>query len=148
MKVVALKKEAWDSFLELLKDLESDNLVFMSRFPEPVGEMRYRDLLKKAYIETGRCLAIIWLSFDSGLSKTYSFLIEADLREGEFKDILALPGEVNTTVVEDLGGERIVKIYKNSSFMNGNEIIRYFEVVGNKYREREIYVTLKNALKE
>ncbi len=148
MKIVKVEKEAWDSFLELLGDLENEKLTSMNRFPEPVGELRYRDLLKKAFIETGRCLAIIWLYFNSSLKKTFSFLIEADLKEGELKDILSLPGKVKSVVVEEFKDERIMKIYNESRFMNGNEIIKYLEIVGDKYRDRELYVTLKNALKE
>ncbi len=148
MKIVKVEKSAWESFLELLSDLENEKLTYMNRFPEPVGEVRYRDLLKKSFIETGRCLAIIWLYFNSELKKTYSFLIMADLKEGELKDITSLPGKVSSIVVEEFKDEKIIKIYNESSFANGDEIIKYLEIVGDKYRNRELYVTLKNILKE
>jgi hypothetical protein len=148
MKAIKVEKEAWDLFFELLDDLANNNLSYMNRYPEPVGEMRYRDILKKAFLDTGKCLAIIWLIFENGLKKTYSFLIEADIEEGEFSNIAALPGKVRANVIEELGDEKTIKIYRESKFSNGNEIVRYLELVGNKYRERELYITMKNALKE
>ncbi|MDT7892211.1 MAG: hypothetical protein RQ952_05710 [Thermoproteota archaeon] len=148
MKAIKVEKEAWDLFFELLDDLANNNLSYMNRYPEPVGEMRYRDVLKKAFLDTGKCLAIIWLIFENGLKKTYSFLIEADIEEGEFSNIAALPGKVRANVIEELGDEKTIKIYRESKFSNGNEIVRYLELVGNKYRERELYITMKNALKE
>lgn len=148
MKVVKSNKEAWDLFFEMLNDLSSEQLEYMSRFPEPTGELRYRDLLKKAYLETGRCLAIIWLSFESGLKKTFVFSIEAELKEGEYKGLESLPGKVRASLIEEMKGDRTIKVYNESTYNNGDEIIRYLELVGNKYRERELYVTMKNVLKE
>lgn len=148
MRAIKVEKEAWDLFLELLNDLASNNLSYMNRYPEPIGEMRYRDVLKKAFLDTGKCLAIIWLIFDNGLKKTYSFLIEADINEGEFSNIAALPGRVRANLIEELGDDKTIKIYRESKFSNGNEIVRYLELVGNKYRERELYITMKKALKE
>jgi len=148
MKVIKVEKEAWDIFFELLEDLSKENLTYMNRFPEPIGEIRYRDLLKRAFIETGKCLAIIWLIFDDGIRKTYLFLIEAEFSEGEFSDILSLPGKTTAYVIEEKGDEKIVKLYAPSRFNNGNEILRYLELVGNKYREKEIHITMKNALRE
>ncbi|HLI46791.1 MAG TPA: hypothetical protein VKU94_06310 [Geobacterales bacterium] len=148
MKIVKVSKEAWDLFFELLDDLSKENLAYMNRFPEPVGEMRYRDLLKKAFVETGKCHAIIWLVFDNGIKKTYSFLIEAELKEGEYSDIIALPGKTSAYVIEEKENDKTIMLYNQSSFSNGNEILRYLELVGNKYRDREIYITMKNVLKE
>jgi len=68
--------------------------------------------------------------------------------EGEFSNIAALPGRVRANLIEELGDDKTIKIYRESKFSNGNEIVRYLELVGNKYRERELYITMKKALKE
>jgi hypothetical protein len=148
MKIYKENKDSRELLKQLLEDLDNDDVIYLRRFPEPVGEFRYRDLLKKMYFEIGSCLAVVWLFFEDGRIKIYSFLIEANLEEGEVKNITAINGFVQGKLIEEKGSMKEIVIFEKSYFNKGEEILHYLEEVGNKYRDREIKATLKNALKE
>lgn len=147
MKVVREKKDARYLLKMLFEDLSKDSIVFLKRSPEPIGESRYRDVLKKLYLETGSCLATVWIFFEDGLTKIYSFYINTDLEEGEFDNILTLKGTVEGKLIEEKDSLKKITIFEKATFENGEEILKYLDDVGNKYREREIKATLRSALK-
>jgi hypothetical protein len=148
MKVIKVDKDSRELLSELLNDLEKDTVIYLARFPEPIGELRYRDMLKKMFLSTGKCLAIVWLVFENNIRKIYSFLISAELKEGEVNDILELSGYVSGSLIEEINDEKIYKQYRETRYLNGKEILFYLEEVGNKYRDREIKATIKSALKQ
>ena len=148
MKIIKESKDARYLLNELLEDLSKDTIIFLKRFPEPIGELRYRDILKKMYLETGSCLATVWLFFEDGLTKIYTFYVNTDLNEGEVDTIAKLRGYVEGKLIEEKDSYKKMILFEKAKFSNGEEILKYLDEVGNKYREREIKATLKGSLKE
>ncbi len=100
------------------------------------------------YLETGSCLATVWLFFEDGLTKIYTFYVNTDLNEGEVDTIAKLRGYVEGKLIEEKDSYKKMILFEKAKFSNGEEILKYLDEVGNKYREREIKATLKGSLKE
>jgi hypothetical protein len=55
---------------------------------------------------------------------------------------------VEGKLIEEKDSYKKMILFEKAKFSNGEEILKYLDEVGNKYREREIKATLKGSLKE